>query len=83
MLVAIVGMYPPTRSGIATFTADVERALADALASGEPWDDRTIAARVHPAVAAPPALATGAVDLTAYDALLDGGADPEADDAAA
>jgi len=37
---------------------------------GEPWDDRTIAARVQPAVGAPPALATGAVDLAAYDALL-------------
>jgi Mu transposase-like protein len=64
-----------------TLEVDVERALADALGAGAPWDDRTIAARVQPALAAPPALATGAVDLTAYDALL--GAPPEADDDAA
>ena len=85
------GRLPPRRADLAylrvlklaatTLEVDVERALADALAAGEPWDDRTIAARVQPAVGAPPALATGAVDLAAYDALL--GDQPEADDDAA
>lgn len=30
MQIAVIGTYPPTRCGIATFTADVERALTDA-----------------------------------------------------
>jgi hypothetical protein len=87
------GRLPPRRADLAylrvlklaatTLEVDVERALAEALAAGAPWDDRTIAARVQPAVAPPPALATGAVDLAAYDALLDGRADAEADDDAA
>src|SRR5262245_17189070 len=88
---ALEARLPPRRADLAylrvlklaatTLEVDVERALADALAAGAPWDDRTVAARVRPAVASPPALATGAVDLTAYDALL--GDPPEADDAAA
>jgi hypothetical protein len=88
---ALDARLPPRRADLAylrvlklaasTLEVDVERALADALAAGAPWDDRTIAARVRPAVASPPALATGAVDLAAYDALL--GDQPEAADAAA
>jgi Mu transposase-like protein len=89
---ALTARLPPRRADIAylrvlklaatTLEVDVERVLAEALAAGEPWDDRTIAARVRPAVAAPPALATGAVDLADYDALL-GRAEAEADDDAA
>ncbi|HEV8639067.1 MAG TPA: IS21 family transposase [Chloroflexota bacterium] len=85
------GRLPPRRADLAylrvlklaatTLQVDVERALAEALAAGEPWDDRTIAARVRPELAPAPALATGAVDLAAYDALL--GDPPEADDDAA
>jgi hypothetical protein len=90
---ALDGRLPPRRADLAylrvlklaatTLEVDVERALAAALAAAEPWDDRSIAARVQPAVTAPPPLATGAVDLTEYDALLDGRADAEADDDAA
>jgi hypothetical protein len=88
---ALDGRLPPRRADLAylrvlklaatTLEVDVERALAEVLAAGEEWDDRTIAARVQPAVSAPPPLATGAVDLAAYDALL--GEKPEADDDAA
>jgi hypothetical protein len=82
---------PPRRADLAylrvlklaatTLEVDVEHALADVLATADPWDDRTIVARVRPAVAAPPSLATGAVDLGVYDDLL--GERPEADDDAA
>jgi hypothetical protein len=88
---ALDARLPPRRADLAylrvlklaatTMEVDVERALADALAAAEPWDDRAIAGRVQPALAAPPTLATGAVDLTAYDALL--GDQPEANDDAA
>jgi hypothetical protein len=88
---ALDARLPPRRADLAylrvlklaatTLEVDVERALGDALAAGAPWDDRTIAARVQPAVSPPPVLATGAVDLAAYDALL--GDQPEAAHAAA
>lgn len=88
---ALDARLPPRRADLAylrilklaaaTLEVDVERALADALAAGAPWDDRTIAARVQPPIAPAPALETGAVDLAAYDALL--GDPPEADDDAA
>lgn len=88
---ALDARLPPRRADLAylrilklaatTLEVDVEHALADALATGGPWDDRTIAARVQPPLAVPPALATGAVDLGVYDDLL--GEQPEADDDAA
>ncbi|TAK26384.1 MAG: hypothetical protein EPO26_00170 [Chloroflexota bacterium] len=53
-----------------TLEIDLERALAEVLATGGAWDDRTIAAGVQAALAAPAALATGTVDLADYDALL-------------
>jgi hypothetical protein len=88
---ALDARLPPRRADLAylrvlklaatTLEVDVAAALEAVLAIGVPWDERTIAARVTPAVTAPPALATGAVDLAAYDALL--GDHPEADDDAA
>jgi hypothetical protein len=88
---ALDARLPPRRADLAylrvlklaatTLEVDVAAALEALLAADGPWDDRTVAARVQPAVAAPPVLATGAVDLAAYDALL--GDHAEADDDAA
>lgn len=88
---ALDARLPPRRADLAylrvlklaatTLEVDVAAALEALLAAGAPWDDRTVAARVQPTVAAPPTLATGAVDLAAYDALL--GDHAEADDDAA
>lgn len=84
---------PPRRADLAdlrvlklaatTLEVDVAAALEALLAADAPWDDRTVAARVTPAVAAPPALATGAVDLADDDALLGAHRGPEVDDDAA
>jgi hypothetical protein len=84
---------PPRRADLAylrvlklaatTLEVDVAAALEAVLAAGGPWDERTIAARVAPTVAVAPVLAAGAVDLAAYDRLLRGQPDPEADDDAA
>lgn len=81
---------PPRRADLAylrvlklaatTLEVDVAAALEALLATDVPWDDRTVAARVQPAVAPAPVLATGVVDLAEYDALLRGRADGEADD---
>lgn len=88
---ALDARLPPRRADLAylrvlklaatTLEVDVAAALEALLAADGPWDDRTVAARVQPAVAAPPTLATGAVDLAEYDALLVD--HPEADDDAA
>jgi len=85
---ALDARLPPRRADIAylrvlklaatTLEVDVVAALEGLLAAGVSWDDRTVATQICPAVVAPPALATGVVDLTAYDALL--GDHPEADD---
>lgn len=88
---ALDARLPPRRADLAylrvlklaatTLEVDVAAALQALLAADGPWDDRTVAARVQPAVSAPPLLATGAVDLADYDALL--GDHAEADDDAA
>ena len=90
---ALEARLPPRRADLAylrvlklaatTLEVDVAAALEALLAASAPWDDRTVAARVQPAIAAPPPLATGAVDLAAYDALLGACTDAEADDDAA
>ncbi len=66
-----------------TLEVDVAAALEALLATDAPWDDRTVAARVQPTTVPAPALATGAVDLADYDALLGAMHQPEADDDAA
>ena len=81
---------PPRRADLAylrilklaamTLEVDVERALAAALTTGAPVDDRSIALSVRPAVIAPSLLLSGVVNLADYDVLLGQRSDAEADD---
>lgn len=66
-----------------TLEVEVAAVLETLLAGSEAWDDRTVAARLRPQAEAPPAVATGQVDLTQYDALLHGAKHGEAADDAA
>jgi hypothetical protein len=82
---------PPRRADLAylrilklaaeTLETDVAAALAELLAGGAAWDDRTVADRVRPVPPPLPEQGWGAVDLAAYDRLL-GGAGEAGDDAA-
>jgi hypothetical protein len=57
-----------------TLEVDVERALEELLARGERFDYAPVKAIASPTVAAVPELRVGEADLSAYDALLAGGA---------
>lgn len=57
-----------------TLEVDVERALAELLGRGESFDYAAVKAIASPTVSAVPELRIGEVDLSAYDALLVGGA---------